>query len=57
MDKNVNIPLQRKKTTKSDAEEEWEQARQKALELLYRWLQLPLYKIWRPPIVDNSFVM
>jgi len=43
--------------TKSDIEEEWEQSRQKALELLYRWLQIPLYKIWRPPIVDNSFVM
>ncbi|XP_011702254.1 PREDICTED: condensin complex subunit 1 isoform X2 [Wasmannia auropunctata] len=47
----------RKKATKSDIEEEWEQSRQKALELLYRWLQVPLYKIWRPPIVDNSFVM
>ncbi|XP_012064392.1 PREDICTED: condensin complex subunit 1 [Atta cephalotes] len=47
----------RKKVTKSDIEEEWEESRQKALELLYRWLQIPLHKIWRPPIVDNSFVM
>ncbi|KYN03812.1 Condensin complex subunit 1 [Cyphomyrmex costatus] len=47
----------RKKATKSDIEEEWEQSRQKALELLFRWLQIPLHKMWRPPIVDNSFVM
>ncbi|XP_036138844.1 condensin complex subunit 1 isoform X2 [Monomorium pharaonis] len=52
----VNIG-KRKKSTKSDIEEEWEQSRQKALELLYRWLQVPLHKIWRPPIVDNSFIM
>ncbi|KYN50528.1 PREDICTED: condensin complex subunit 1 [Trachymyrmex cornetzi] len=57
--KNVNESNigKRKKVTKSDIEEEWEQSRQKALELLYRWLQIPLHKIWRPPIVDNSFVM
>ncbi|XP_071628166.1 condensin complex subunit 1 isoform X2 [Temnothorax longispinosus] len=52
----INIG-RRKRSMKSDIEEEWEQSRQKALEILYRWLQLPLYKIWRPPIVDNSFVM
>ncbi|XP_029170808.1 condensin complex subunit 1 [Nylanderia fulva] len=46
-----------KKGTKTDIEEDWEQSKQKALELLYRWLQIPLYKIWRPPIVENSFVM
>ncbi|XP_018316818.1 condensin complex subunit 1 isoform X2 [Mycetomoellerius zeteki] len=57
--KNVNESNigKRKKSTKSDIEEEWELSRQKALELLYRWLQIPLHKIWRPPIVDNSFVM
>ncbi|KAG5344488.1 CND1 protein, partial [Acromyrmex charruanus] len=54
---NENNIGKRKKGTKSDIEEEWEQSRQKALELLYRWLQIPLHKIWRPPIVDNSFVM
>ncbi|XP_011062247.1 PREDICTED: condensin complex subunit 1 isoform X2 [Acromyrmex echinatior] len=54
---NENNIGKRKKSTKSDIEEEWEQSRQKALELLYRWLQIPLHKIWRPPIVDNSFVM
>ncbi|KAL0134605.1 hypothetical protein PUN28_001419 [Cardiocondyla obscurior] len=46
----------RKKSAKSDVEEEWEESKQKVLELLFRWLQLPLYKIWKPPIVDNSFV-
>ncbi|RLU17541.1 hypothetical protein DMN91_009776 [Ooceraea biroi] len=46
----------RKKSTKTDVEEEWEQLRQKALELLYRWLQIPLNKIWKPPIVEDSFV-
>ncbi|XP_011866970.1 PREDICTED: condensin complex subunit 1 [Vollenhovia emeryi] len=46
----------RKKVTKTEIEEEWEQSRLKTLELLYRWLQLPLHKIWRPPVVDNSFV-
>ncbi|CAL1675876.1 unnamed protein product [Lasius platythorax] len=53
---DVNIG-KHKKGTKTDIEEEWEQSKQKALELLYRWLQIPLYKIWRPPIVENSFVM
>lgn len=57
MDEVASVPLQRKKVTKSDIEEEWEQSRQKALELLFRWLQIPLHKIWRPPIVDNSFIM
>ncbi|XP_011634039.1 condensin complex subunit 1 [Pogonomyrmex barbatus] len=52
----INIG-KRKKPAKSDIEEEWEEIRQKALEVLYRWLQVPLHKIWRPPIVDNSFVM
>ncbi|EFN85409.1 Condensin complex subunit 1 [Harpegnathos saltator] len=37
-------------------EMEWEKNRSKALDLLYRWLQIPLYKIWSPPIVENSFV-
>ncbi|XP_072757251.1 condensin complex subunit 1 [Anoplolepis gracilipes] len=56
--KNANVNIGKpKKGAKSDIEEEWEQSKQKALELLYRWLQIPLYKIWRPPIVDNSFVM
>ncbi|KAM0735683.1 Condensin complex subunit 1 [Formica fusca] len=54
--RNVNIGKP-KKGAKSDIEEEWEQSKQKVLELVYRWLQIPLYKIWRPPIVENSFVM
>ncbi|XP_011263197.2 condensin complex subunit 1 [Camponotus floridanus] len=53
---NINIGKS-KKSAKSDIEEEWELSKQKALELLYRWLQVPLHKIWRPPIVENSFVM
>ncbi|XP_077268187.1 CAP-D2 condensin subunit isoform X3 [Temnothorax americanus] len=53
----INIIGKRKRSMKSDIEEKWEQSRQKALEILYRWLQLPLYKMWRPSIVDNSFVM
>ncbi|XP_043285102.1 condensin complex subunit 1 isoform X2 [Venturia canescens] len=46
----------RKKKTKSDAEEEWEIGKQKALEIIYRWLQLPLHKLWTPPIVEDLFV-
>ncbi|XP_014473291.1 PREDICTED: condensin complex subunit 1 [Dinoponera quadriceps] len=46
----------KKKTAMTSFEEEWEQSRPKALELLYRWLQVPLCKMWRPPIVENLFV-
>lgn len=55
--RNWFLFLQNKKTAKASIETEWEQSGSKALELLYRWLQVPLYKIWRPPIVENSFVM
>ncbi|XP_029054331.1 condensin complex subunit 1-like isoform X6 [Osmia bicornis bicornis] len=45
----------RKKGTRSDMEEEWEYTREKALEYVYRLLQLPLHKLWQPPIVEDSF--
>ncbi|XP_029054482.2 condensin complex subunit 1-like [Osmia bicornis bicornis] len=45
----------RKKSTRSDMEEEWEYTREKALEYVYRLLQLPLQKLWQPPIVEDSF--
>ncbi|XP_076167655.1 CAP-D2 condensin subunit [Ptiloglossa arizonensis] len=47
----------RKKSTKSDIEEEWETIREKALEYSYRLLQLPLQKLWQPPIVEDSFII
>ncbi|KAK1132275.1 hypothetical protein K0M31_016395 [Melipona bicolor] len=47
----------RKKSTKSDMEEEWESNREKALEYIYRLLQLPLSKLWQPPIVEDSFII
>ncbi|KOX78117.1 Condensin complex subunit 1 [Melipona quadrifasciata] len=47
----------RKKSTKSDMEEEWEFNREKALEYIYRLLQLPLSKLWQPPIVEDSFII
>ncbi|XP_071858144.1 CAP-D2 condensin subunit [Bombus fervidus] len=47
----------RKKSTKSDIEDEWENSREKALEYIYRLLQLPLSKLWQPPIVEDSFIV
>lgn len=47
----------RKKSAKSDIEEEWESDREKALEHIYRLLQLPLQKLWQPPIVEDSFII
>ncbi|XP_076247462.1 CAP-D2 condensin subunit [Calliopsis andreniformis] len=47
----------RKKVARSDVEEEWETTREKALEYVYRLLQLPLQKLWQPPIVEDSFIM
>lgn len=40
----------------SDEEADWEANRQKALESIYRWLQLPLQKLWSPPIVEDLFI-
>ncbi|KAG7205865.1 hypothetical protein KM043_007797 [Ampulex compressa] len=54
--KDIDNVGKRKKATKTDMEEEWDGTAQKALELLYRWLQLPLHKMWQPPIVEDSFV-
>ncbi|CAL7943553.1 unnamed protein product [Xylocopa violacea] len=56
-DTNDKCMGKRKKLTKSDLEEEWESSREKALEYIYRLLQLPLHKLWQPPIVEDSFVM
>ncbi|CAK9809075.1 Condensin complex subunit 1 [Anthophora quadrimaculata] len=47
----------RKKSAKSDMDEEWESNREKALVYTYRLLQLPLQKLWQPPIVEDSFVV
>ncbi|XP_034178146.2 condensin complex subunit 1-like isoform X3 [Osmia lignaria lignaria] len=47
--------LNRKKGTRSDMEEEWEYTKEKVLEYVYRLLQLPLQKLWQPPIVEDSF--
>ncbi|XP_035722862.1 condensin complex subunit 1-like [Vespa mandarinia] len=51
-----NIQNSRKKNAKTDEEDKWDDERQKVLELIYRWLQLPLQKIWKPSIVEDSFV-
>ncbi|XP_076656625.1 condensin complex subunit 1-like [Halictus rubicundus] len=47
----------KKKSTKSDIEEEWESAKEKALEYVYRLLHLPLHRLWHPPIVEDTFVV
>ncbi|XP_076630904.1 CAP-D2 condensin subunit [Colletes latitarsis] len=47
----------RKKYTKSDIEEEWDSTKEKALEYCYRLLQLPLQKLWQPPVVEDSFII
>lgn len=52
----VNIGKRKKVVKKSDAAEEWEQQRQGSLELLYRWLQLPLHKLWNPPVIEDAFL-
>lgn len=41
---------------RSDIEEEWEGYREKAIETVFRWLQLPLKDLWKPPIVEDAFV-
>ncbi|XP_014212154.1 condensin complex subunit 1, partial [Copidosoma floridanum] len=52
-----NIGKGRKKTVqKSHLEEEWDEVREKALETVHRWLQLPLKSLWSPPIVEDMFV-
>ncbi|KAK2584063.1 hypothetical protein KPH14_006510 [Odynerus spinipes] len=52
----IENSTKRKKNTKSDEEEEWNDEQQKVLELIYRWLQLPLQKIWKLTIVEDSFI-
>ncbi|XP_076661535.1 CAP-D2 condensin subunit isoform X2 [Halictus rubicundus] len=47
----------KKKSTKSDMEEEWESTKEKALEYVYRLLHLPLHRLWQPPIVEDTFVV
>ncbi|OXU31675.1 hypothetical protein TSAR_000716 [Trichomalopsis sarcophagae] len=51
-----NVGKRKKVAQKSDIEEEWEAQREKAMETLHRWLQLPLKYLWSPPIVEDSFV-
>ncbi|XP_012286067.1 condensin complex subunit 1 [Orussus abietinus] len=52
-----NTFKKRKNTTKkSDIEEEWEIRREKIFHMIYRWLQIPLVKLWHPPIVEDSFI-
>lgn len=46
----------RKKGPRSELEEEWEDNREKALEYIYRLLQLPLQRLWQPPIVEDIFI-
>ncbi|XP_015587406.1 condensin complex subunit 1 [Cephus cinctus] len=53
----IDLMGKRKKNAKkSDAEEEWERHKQKSLELIYRWVQQPLQKLWQPPIAEDSFI-
>ncbi|XP_076282236.1 CAP-D2 condensin subunit isoform X2 [Lasioglossum baleicum] len=47
----------KKKSTKTDREEEWEDAKEKALEYVYRLLHLPLHRLWQPSIVEEPFVL
>ncbi|XP_076383101.1 CAP-D2 condensin subunit isoform X2 [Megalopta genalis] len=47
----------KKKLSKTDMEEEWETSKEKALEYIFRLLHLPLHKLWRPPIVEDSFII
>ncbi|XP_058809169.1 condensin complex subunit 1 [Phymastichus coffea] len=51
-----NIGKRKKNIQKSDIEEEWEIQREQAMEILHRWLQLPLKNLWTPPIVEDTFV-
>ncbi|XP_066603695.1 condensin complex subunit 1 [Prorops nasuta] len=41
---------------KSDFEEQWEDIRCKALEIIFQWLQLPLHQLWNPPIIEEAFI-
>ncbi|XP_031782071.1 condensin complex subunit 1-like isoform X1 [Nasonia vitripennis] len=52
----VNAGRRKKPAQKSDTEEEWETQREKVMETVQRWLQLPLKNVWSPPIVEDSFV-
>ncbi|KZC05191.1 Condensin complex subunit 1 [Dufourea novaeangliae] len=56
-DSSDKLVGKRKKNLKSDMEEEWEMTREKALEYVYRLLQLPLHRLWQPPVVEDSFVV
>ncbi|XP_076281904.1 condensin complex subunit 1-like isoform X2 [Lasioglossum baleicum] len=47
----------KKKSTKTDMEEEWEDAKEKALEYVYRLLHLPLQMLWKPLMVEEPFVL
>ncbi|KAK0094256.1 hypothetical protein PV326_011424 [Microctonus aethiopoides] len=58
LDNNLGVDKRKKKTAKkSDARDEWESRRDGVLLVIYRLLQLPLHKLWQPPIVEESFIM
>ncbi|KAK0180325.1 hypothetical protein PV327_005980 [Microctonus hyperodae] len=58
LENNLGVEKRKKKTAKkSDARDEWESRRDAALLIIYRLLQLPLHKLWQPPIVEESFIM
>ncbi|XP_012269629.2 condensin complex subunit 1 isoform X1 [Athalia rosae] len=46
-----------KPNSKSEEEKEWYEKTDEILVLVYQWIQLPLEKLWQPPIADASFVM
>ncbi|XP_078041894.1 CAP-D2 condensin subunit [Augochlora pura] len=47
----------KKKLTRTDMEEEWDTSKEKALEYIFRLLHLPLHRLWKPPIVEDTFVI
>ncbi|KAJ8687031.1 hypothetical protein QAD02_022825 [Eretmocerus hayati] len=53
---NIEVGKRKKHAQKSDIQEEWEGQREKTLETVHRWLQVPLKNLWTPPIVEDSFV-
>lgn len=46
----------RKKTLKSAENDGWDSDRNRALFALYNFLQLPLHKLWNPPVAEEEFV-
>lgn len=46
----------RKKTAKSVEQDSWDDDRNQALFALYGFVQLPIQKLWNPPVVEEDFV-